>query len=268
MAETNIKYTEESGIGIMTISRPEARNALNDLVLRDINLLLDRIKYSKTIRVLVITGEGKAFVAGADIAKMKELEPEEAYIWSKTGQETFKRIINLDIPVIAAINGYALGGGLELALSCDIRIASSEAKFGSPEVGLGIIPGYGGTKMLAGLIGMGDAMNIILSGQMIDAAEAMRLKLVQKVVEPEKLLETACQLALMISEKSSFAVSSAKRAIWEGVCMEMDEAKEAEAKRFSETFSHEAREGMSAFIEKRKPAWKTEDLNPLRRPKL
>jgi enoyl-CoA hydratase len=262
MAETNIRYTEESGIGIMTISRPEVRNALNDLIIRDINLLLNSIQYSKSIRVLVITGEGKAFVAGADILKMQDLESEEAYIWSKTGQETFKRIINLDIPVIAAINGYALGGGLELALSCDIRIASSEAKFGSPEVGLGLIPGYGGTKLLVELIGPGDAMNIILSGQMIDAQEALRLKLIQKVVEPEKLMETARQLGLMIAEKSYFAVSSARKAIREGMKMGIDEAMDAEAKRFSETFSHDAHEGMSAFLEKRKPVWKTGDRSP------
>ena len=260
MAETNIKYTEESAIGIIIISRPEARNALSDIVIRDINLVLDRIQNSKSIRTLILTGDGKAFVAGADIAKMMDMESEEAYIWSKTGQETFKRIINLDIPVIASVNGYALGGGLELALSCDIRIASTEARFGSPEVGLGLIPGYGGTKMLSDLIGPGDAMNIILSGQMIDATEALRLKLVQKVVEPEKLMETAQQLALVIAEKSSFAVSAAKRAVREGMDLSFDEALEAEARHFSETFSHDAHEGMHAFIEKRKPKFITFDL--------
>jgi enoyl-CoA hydratase len=256
MAEEFVKYEEKSGIGIMMISRPEVRNALNDIVIKNINFLLDSIEKSKTIRVLIITGEGKAFVAGADIAKMANLNKEEAYVLSKTGQETFKRIMNLNIPVIAAINGYALGGGLELALACDIRIASTEAKFGQPEVGLGLIPGYGGTKMLVDLVGMGDAMNIILSGQMIDSVDALRLRLVQKIVEPEQLMEYTIKLAHTIEEKSPVAVSAAKRAIRAGRAPEIEEAFDREAESFSTMFDHDAHEGMKAFLEKRKAKWK------------
>jgi enoyl-CoA hydratase len=255
MAEEYVRFEEQSGIGIMTISRPEVRNALNDIVIRNINILLNSIETSKTMRVLVLTGEGKAFVAGSDIAKMQALNKEEAYVLSKTGQETFKRIMNLNIPVIAAINGYALGGGLELAMACDIRIASVDAKFGQPEVGLGLIPGYGGTKMLADLIGMGDAMNIILSGQMIDSVDALRLRLVQKIVDSGHLMEYTIKLAQTIAEKSPVAVSAARRAIREGMALEIEEAFDKEAESFSTMFDQDAHEGMRAFLEKRKAVW-------------
>jgi enoyl-CoA hydratase len=256
MAYTYLNYIEESGTGILTISKPEARNAINDLIIKEINEFIDSIYYSKSLKVLIITGEGKAFVAGADIGKMKNLDAEGGYAWSRTGQETIKRIMNLDIPVIAAVNGYALGGGLELAMSCDIRIASTDAKFGLPEVGLGLIPGYGGTILLARLVGPGDAFNIILSGQMIDASEALRIKLVQKVVEPESLLYSAKALAASISEKSMIAVMTAKKLIRRALETSFDEGLLLETEAFSKMFEADGPEGMKAFLEKRKPVWK------------
>jgi enoyl-CoA hydratase len=250
-----LNYEEESGIGILTISRPEARNALNEMIIKEINDFLDSIHTSKILRVLIITGEGKAFVAGADIVEMQMLSVEQGYNYSRVGQDTLDRITNLKIPVIAAVNGYALGGGLELAIACDIRIASSEAKFGMPEVGLGLIPGYGGTQRLSRLVGPGDAFYIILSGQMIDAIDALRIRLVQKVVEPEKLLSTAKTLAKYIAEKSCVAVRTAKRVIRQGFETDIEKGFEMEAESFSKMFEFDGPEGMKAFVEKRKPDW-------------
>jgi enoyl-CoA hydratase len=251
-----LNYHEEAGIGILTISRPEARNALNCKILKEFNEFLGSILGSKSLKVLIITGDGKAFMAGADISEMQKMTSEEGYVWSKTGQETFKRIKHLKVPVIAAINGYALGGGLELTLVCDIRISSSEAKFGMPEVGLGLIPGYGGTQLLSRLVGPGEAFNIILSGQMIDATEALRIRLVQKVVEPENLLTEAKKIAAVIAEKSCFAVSTAKQIIREGLEVSLEEGLETEALSFSKMIELDAPEGMKAFLEKRKPQWR------------
>ena len=256
MTYSILNYKQESNIGILTISRPEARNALNSLFFKELNQFLDSLVSFKDLKVLLITGEGKAFVAGADIAEMQSMNVKEGYDFSKKGQKTFSRLADLDIPVIAVVNGYALGGGCELAMACDIRIACTEAKFGMPEVGLGLIPGYGGTQMLPRLCGTGDALYLILTGQMIDASEALRIGLVQKVVAPENLLNEAIIIASKIVEKGSHAVSAAKKSILKGINLTVEKGFELEADSFAEMFEKEGPEGIKAFLEKRKPVWK------------
>ena len=251
-----LKYQEDSGIGILTISRPEARNALNSLFFKEFNLFLDSLKSLKELKVLLITGDGKAFVAGADIAEMQKMNVSEGLAFSKSGQETFTRLSELDIPVIAVVNGYALGGGCELAMACDFRIAGSDAKFGMPEVGLGLIPGYGGTQRLSRLVGPGDAYFMILSGGMVDAQEALRIGLVQKVVASENLLTEAKVVAAKIAEKGPIAIKTVKRVIRGGLNTSIDKGLILEADSFSKMFENEGPEGMKAFLEKRKPNWK------------
>jgi enoyl-CoA hydratase len=250
-----LNYQEESGIGILTISRPEVRNALNNQFFTEFNDFLSSIQHTESVKVLIITGAGKAFVAGADISEMKGLDAHSAKIFSKSGQATFDLLGNLDFPVIAAVNGYSLGGGCELALACDIRIAGTDATFGMPEVGLGLIPGYGGTQRLARLVGPGNALMITLSGQLINAAEALRIGLVQKVVEPEHLMEETKKLALKIAEMSPVAVKTAKNVIRNGPYMQTDRGLELESESFSKMFEKDGPEGMKAFLEKRKPVW-------------
>jgi enoyl-CoA hydratase len=250
-----LNYQQESGIGILTISRPEALNALNSLFFKEFNDFLQSIQSSKDLKVLIITGDGKAFVAGADIAEMQKMKVREGYNFSKAGQDAFSKLVNLEVPVIAAVNGFALGGGCELAMACDFRIASAKAKFGMPEVSLGLIPGYGGTQRLSRLVGLGDALYLVLTGQMIDANEALRMGLVQKVTEPENLLFEAKNLAAKIAEQGPHAIKTAKKVIRKGFSIEIDRGFELEADSFSKTFENDGPEGMKAFLEKRKPAW-------------
>jgi enoyl-CoA hydratase len=250
-----LKYQVESGICILIISRPEARNALNNRFIQEFNHFLEFVQSSTDIKILIITGDGKAFVAGADIAAMQNMSANEGYDFSRSGQETFNKLANLEIPVIAAVNGFALGGGCELAMACDFRIASSEAKFGMPEVGLGLIPGYGGTQRLSRLVGMGDALYMILSGQMIEAADALRIGLVQKVVEPQNLISEAKSIAAKIAENGPFAVKTAKKVIRDGFNLNMVKGLAMETESFSIMFENEGPEGMKAFLEKRKPNW-------------
>jgi enoyl-CoA hydratase len=250
-----LKYQEESGIGILTISRPEVLNALNALFFTEFNDFMGTVRNLKNLKVLIITGTGKAFVAGADISELNGLNAHTAKFLSKSGQASFDLPGSLDIPVIAAVNGYSLGGGCELALACDIRIASATAKFGMPETGLGLIPGYGGTQRLSRLVGLGDALMMILSGQAIDAAEALRIGLVQKVVEPGQLIDETTKLASRIAEMSPFAVKMAKIVIRNGLKMQTERGFELEAEYFSKMFEKDAPEGMRAFLEKRKPKW-------------
>lgn len=255
MGYSILKYEQESGIGIITISRPEALNALNILFFKEFNDLLHNLHSSKDLRVLILTGDGKAFVAGADIAEMQKMKVKDGYNFSKIGQEAFSKLVNLEVPVIAAVNGFALGGGCELAMACDFRIASSRAKFGMPEVSLGLIPGYGGTQRLSRLVGLGDALYLVLTGQMIEAADALRIGLVQKVVEPENLLIEAKNIASKIAEQGPYAVKTAKKVIRKGFSIEIDRGFELEAESFSKMFEKDGIEGMKAFLEKRKPNW-------------
>ena len=208
------------------------------------------------IKVIIITGEGKAFAAGADIAEMVSKTEADARAFSKVGQRTFRSLELLEKPVIAAVNGFALGGGCELALACDVRIASTKAKFGQPEVNLGLIPGYAATQRLPRLVGLGNALFLLLSGEMVGAEEALRMGLVQKVVEPEALLPTAVELAKTIAAKGPRAVRLVKRVVREGILKDFESGCTLESEEFGSLFENEGAEGMKAFLEKRKPEWK------------
>jgi enoyl-CoA hydratase len=243
-------------IAVMTISRPAALNALNTNFFKEFNHFLDDLEPREDVKVLVITGEGKSFVAGADIAEMVHMNSDEGYAFSTFGQRTFDRLEQLGIAVIAAVNGYALGGGCELAMACDFRIASKLAKFGQPEMNLGMIPGYAATQRLSRLTGIGNALYLILTADTITAEDALRIGLVQKVTEPEMLMEEVMKLAKKIAGNGSQAVPSSKRIIRAGIAMNFQDASELEAVEFGRQFNDEAtKEGMKAFLEKRKPNW-------------
>lgn len=248
-----LNVAKNDGIGIVTINRPEALNALNSLFFDELNDLLDN--GLSGMNVMIITGVEKAFVAGADIAEMERSTPEQAETFARRGQATFRRLEKLDIPVIAAVNGFALGGGCELAMACDFRIASQKAKFGQPEVNLGIIPGFAGTQRLPRLTGLGDAIFLTLTAETIPAEEALRIGLVQKVTEPEKLMEETLAIANKILLKGPRAVKIAKKVIRQGYAMDFDEACDMEASEFAKLYVMEGKEGMKAFLEKRKPNW-------------
>jgi enoyl-CoA hydratase len=256
MEYQNLKIEISDRIAVVTISRPSALNALNTNFFREMNHFLDALEPRDDVKVLVITGEGKAFVAGADIAEMANMTAEEGYAFSTFGQRTFDRLENLRIPVIAAVNGYALGGGCELAMACDFRIASKMAKFGQPEMNLGMIPGYAATQRLSRLTGVGNALWLILTADTITADDALRIGLVQKVTEPETLMEEVMKLAAKIAGNGSQAVPVSKRVIRAGIGMNFNEASELEAVEFGKQFNQAAtKEGMKAFLEKRKPVW-------------
>lgn len=247
----------------LTISSPATLNALNSTILGELNAFVDDLradidnpdKWSP--RVLVITGEGKAFVAGADISEMSNLSEEEGFRFGKAGSSVFKKIEDLPIPVIAVVNGFALGGGCELAMACDIRIASEKAKFGQPEVGLGIIPGFSGTYRLAKLVGQGVAKELIYTGKMINAAEALRIGLVNSVVAPEELGNAADALVASILKNAPVAVSLAKKSINENYDMDAEEAIALENKYFAKCFTTaDQKEGMAAFLSKRPAEFK------------
>jgi enoyl-CoA hydratase len=251
----NVLFEEANNIAVVTINRPDKLNALNNETLIELNQLLNFIQESKTISVVVITGSGeKAFVAGADIKELAKLDKKSGEEFSLFGQLVFNKIENLNKPVIAAINGFALGGGCELALACHIRYASENAKFGQPEVNLGIIPGYGGTQRLTRLIGKGLAMEYILTGDLIPAEEAFRIGLVNKIYPAEELLTKANELAEKIIEKGSIAISAAIKGINAFDNPSMLDGLKVEAEQFGiccET--DEFKEGTTAFLEKRKP---------------
>jgi enoyl-CoA hydratase len=243
-------------IAVVTISRPAALNALNTRFFKEFNHFLDDLEPRDDVKVLVITGEGKAFVAGADIAEMVHMNSDEGYAFSTFGQRTFDRLEQLRIPVIAAVNGYALGGGCELTMACDFRIASKQAKFGQPEMNLGMIPGYAATQRLSRLTGLGNALYLILTADTISADDALRIGLVQKVTEPELLMVEVMKLATKIAGNGSQAVVTSKRIIRAGIAKSFQEASELEAIEFGRQFDDQAtKEGMKAFLEKRKPEW-------------
>ncbi len=248
----------EEGILLITITRPKAMNALNAQFFREMDELVASVKADKEVRVVVITGEGKAFVAGADIAEMVNKNQAEGEAFSRLGQNTFRSLEKLDTPVIAAVNGFALGGGMELAMACDFRIASTKAKFGQPEVNLGLIPGYAGTQRLSRLTGMGNALYLLMTAGMIGADEALRIGLVQKVVEPEALMDEVMKIAKNIASKGPQAIKKVKVVARRGYEMSLDEGADLEAEAFGSLFgdNSEGREGMQAFLEKRKPEWK------------
>lgn len=249
----NIQTQKKDRILWITIDREKQLNALNSATIGELNRALKSAGPDEDIRVVVITGKGeKAFVAGADIKEFADFNEEQAYQLSANGQELlFDLIENMNKPVIAAINGFALGGGLELALSCHIRIASSNARMGLPETSLGLIPGYGGTQRLAQNVGKGKAMEMISSAGMISAPDAYHWGLVNKVVEPNELIATAEKLASKIIANSGNAISSAIRSVNANYANE--DGFEVEKKEFAKCFEHvESKEGISAFLEKRK----------------
>ena len=240
-------------IAILKINNPKSLNALNIATMTELNDCLAGIETNKDIRVVILTGEGtKAFVAGADIAEMAKLTAAEGRSMSLLGKKTFQRIETMPQVVIAAVNGYALGGGCELAMACDIRIASEKAKFGQPEVNLGIIPGFGGTQRLPRLVGKGMAKYLIMTAEHIPAQEALRIGLVQKVVAPEELMNEAKRVANLILSKAPVAVRMAKCAINVAEDTDMRSGVAYEAEAYTTCFQAADRvEGMSAFLEKR-----------------
>ena len=247
-----VKYEVEGAVGILTIDRPRALNALNSEVLDDLNAVLDQVDL-ETVRCLILTGSGeKSFVAGADIGEMSSLSKAEGEAFGKKGNDIFLRIEKFPIPVIAAVNGFALGGGNEIAMSCDIRICSENAVFGQPEVGLGITPGFGGTQRLARLVSPGMAKQIIFSNSNIKAAEAYRIGLVNAVYPPEELLPAAKKLAARIAAQAPIAVRACKEAINEGLQVDIEKGVEIEEKLFGSCFeSYDQREGMANFLRKK-----------------
>lgn len=249
----NIIFEKENHIAIVTINRPKALNALNSETLFELDQTIDEILKDEDIYVVLITGAGeKAFVAGADIMEMKDLNVIQGRKFSMLGNKIFRKIENMEKPVIAALNGFTLGGGCELAMACDIRIASTKAKFGQPEVGLGITPGFGGTQRLSRLVGMGTAKELLYTGRVIDSNEAYRIGLVNKLIEPERLMEEAKNLAISIAANAPIAVKLCKSAINRGMQVDIDTAIMYEAEVFSECFStNDQKEGMEAFLENR-----------------
>jgi len=248
--------TQKQGTGWITINRPEALNALNSQMLHELETALEGFEKDKSVKVIIITGEGKAFIAGADIAEMKEMNSVEARAFSHMGQRVFSKIETIEKPVIAAINGFALGGGCELAMACDIRIASDKAKLGQPETGLGVIPGFGGTQRLSCLCGVAVAKELIFSGMILDAQSAEKKGLVNRVVPAEKLIEEVTSLADKIIQNSPLAVSLAKTVINKGIDSSLQTGCSYEAEVFGLCFSSsQQKEGMRAFLEKRKPQW-------------
>ena len=251
---SNVLLEMKDHVAVITINRPKALNALSTEVLSDLNSAFAEVCQTKSIYALIITGAGeKSFVAGADIAEMKDKNTDEAATYGRFGNQIFSRIENFRCPVIAAVNGFALGGGCELAMACDIRIASSNARFAQPETGLGITPGFGGTQRLPRLVGAGIAKELIYSCRQIKADEALAIGLVNKVVEPENLMEEAMKLANRIAANAPIAVANAKKAINDGLQTNMDAGVSIEVKEFSACFATEDQKlAMNAFVNKEK----------------
>jgi enoyl-CoA hydratase len=248
----------KDNIAVVTLNRPDKLNALNAQTINDLNLVFDELKENEEVYVVVLTGSGeKAFVAGADIKELNKLDMINAKEFAEKGQGVLNKIEKFDKPVIAVVNGFALGGGCELALACHIRLASDNAKFGQPEVNLGVIPGYGGTQRLARLINTGRAMEYILTADMISAAEAYRIGLVNKVYPQNELLDKSIEMAKKITGKGQQAIRLAMKAVKAVDEMSLNEGQNLEASLFALCCGTEDfKEGTSAFLEKRKPEFK------------
>ncbi|MCH4218205.1 MAG: enoyl-CoA hydratase-related protein [Megasphaera sp.] len=253
MAYQNIEFTKEDGIGVLTINRPKALNALNTDTVVELNDCVGKIENDPEVKVLIVTGSGKkSFVAGADIVEMSTKNAIEGRHFGKISQDTFTRIENLPQPVIAAVNGFALGGGCELACACDFRYASENAKFGQPEVGLGITPGFGGTQRLPRVVGRGYGKEMIFRANMIDAQEAHRIGLVNAVMPQEELMDYAKKVAKEIAGNAKIAVQLAKTAVNRGINCDVITGIAYEDEVFGLCFStDDQKEGMAAFVEKR-----------------
>lgn len=250
---------KQGRICIVKINNPEALNALNTAILTELGQAFDEIAGDKETDVVVLTGEGRSFVAGADIAEMSVMKAEEGKRFGRLGAQVFRKIELSEKPVIAAVNGFALGGGCELAMACDIRIASSKAKFGQPEVGLGITPGFSGTQRLPRLVGLGKAKELIYTAAVIHADEACRIGLVNKVVEPEELMNEALAMASAIAAKAQLAVRYAKEAMNRGIETDIETGIDIETSLFGLCFATaDQKEGMEAFLWKRKAEFRGE----------
>ena len=248
-----VELQQQGNVAVITMNRPEVLNALNSGVLHELDAILDEIEGREDLHVVVITGAGRSFVAGADISEMANYTAADAKSFSKHGNDTFLRLTRFPRPVIAAINGFALGGGCELAMSCDIRVASEKAKFGMPEVGLGITPGFGGTQRLTRMVGMSTAMGLVLTNETINAQRALEIGLVNYVYPAEEMFDKAMELANLIASKPQVAVRQAKQAIRIGMQMDISSAAAFEAEAFGLCFSTEdQKDAMQAFLRKEK----------------
>lgn len=257
MEYTNLLLEKNGAVAVLTINRPKALNALNSDTVTELSTALDELGRDSSVKAVILTGSGeKAFIAGADISQMKDFNCMQARRFAQLGHAVFRKIELMPQPVIAAINGFALGGGCELAMACDIRIAAENAKFGQPEVTLGLTAGFGGTQRLPRLVGAGLASELLFTGDIIDVNEAYRIGLVNKIYPLDTLMEEAMKLAKKISSRAPVAVQLTKSAIQRGVNMDIDSAQAYEAEIFGLTFSTQDQiEGCSAFLEKRKPAF-------------
>jgi enoyl-CoA hydratase len=253
-----IDVAREDGIAVLTVNRPDALNALDAATLTELRDRLREVAEDEDVRVVLLTGAGdRAFVAGADIKYMSGLDVHEAREWGRLGQEAGSLLETMPKPAIAAVNGFALGGGCELALACDFRNAASTAKLGQPEVNLGIIPGWGGTQRLARAVGIGLAKELVLTGRMVDADEAQRIGLVNAVFEPGELMPKTLETARALATKGPLALAASKRALNRALAGDHAENLEREAEDFGQLFaSDDAKEGMTAFAEKREPTFK------------
>jgi len=257
MAYKNIIVEKKDGIETITINRPNVLNALNIETIGELSKAVDELEEDKKMKVAVLTGKGKAFIAGADIKQMKDMSPLEAKEFAEIGHSLLMKIENSRLPFIAAVNGYALGGGCEVMMACDIVIASASAKIGQPEINLGIHPGFGGTQRLPRLVGKAKAKELLLTGDTIGAEEALRIGLVNKVIDNDKLAEETEKLAQKIAAKSSVQTDFIKSLVNKGTDIDLPSACSLEISYFSSSFSTEdQKEGMTAFLEKRKPIFK------------
>jgi enoyl-CoA hydratase len=255
----NLILEKEDGVAILKINRPDALNALNDKTLEELVMAVEEIESDLEIKAAVLTGEGKAFIAGADIKQMSELTPLEAKRFAELGHGLLEIIEASRLPYIAAVNGFALGGGCEVMMACDVAYASTKAKLGQPEINLGISPGFGGTQRLTRHIGRMRAKELLLTGDTISAADAYELGLVNKVFEPEELMEKAMELARKMASKSGVQLSFIKALVNKGADIDLSTANTMEISYFSSSFStHDQKEGMKAFTEKRKPEFRDE----------
>lgn len=258
MGYENILFEAADGVGVLTFNRPKALNALTTNTLEEVKEVVESIAFTQEIRVLVLTGAGdKAFVAGADIAGFQTLNPLQARHFAELGQEVFFKLEHLPQPVIACVNGFALGGGCEIAMACDFIYASEKARFGQPEVNLGLIPGFGGTQRLARMVGRAKAKELCMTGEAIDAQQARELGLVAKVFPAEQLLEETLKAAKLLAGKAPGVLRSIKQVINRGLDVDLKTGCAIEAEAFGLCFaSQDAQEGVSAFLEKRKPNFK------------
>ena len=254
MPYNTVLFAPEGSVATLTFNRPDSLNALNEEMFHETAAVFDQVEKNSQIRALILTGQGRAFIAGADIKFLSGCGPLEARRFSRLGQEVMARIEELPIPVIAAVNGFALGGGCEMALACDIIYAAQEAKFGAPEINLGLIPGFGGTQRLARWVGLGNAKELCLTGRTIDAAEAQAMGLAVRIFPGAALMEETMKVARALAAKGRFSLQAMKQVIDKGFGRDLRAGLILEADAFGLCFaSPDAKEGTTAFLEKRKP---------------